>query len=79
MDIQRYTKVFHKLDIRVSRDEDVEEKIARYMGGLRFNIQDELSLATPRSIKECYKLAIEAAEKMKRRQERQVIQEEVHQ
>lgn len=52
MDVQRYTEEFHKLDIRVNLDEDVEEKIARYLGGLKFNIQDELSLATPRSMEE---------------------------
>ena len=40
------------------------------MGGLRFNIQDEHSLATPRSVEECYKLAIKVEEKI-RRQEKQ--------
>ena len=71
MDIQRYTKVCHKLDIRVSYDEDVEEKITRNMGGRRFNIHDELSLATPRSVEECYKSTTKAEEEIKRMQERQ--------
>lgn len=71
MDVQKYTEEFHKLDIRVDHDEEMEEKIARYMGGLRFNIQDELSLATPRSVDECYQLALKAQEKIRRRQEKQ--------
>ena len=40
MDVQGYTKEFHKLDIRVGHDDDVEEKMERYLGVLRFNIQD---------------------------------------
>ena len=68
LDVQGYIEDFYKLDIRVGHDEDVEEKMERYLGGLRFNIQDELSLTTPRSIEEYYKLAIRAEEKLKRRE-----------
>lgn len=71
MDVQKYTEEFHKLDIRAAHDEDVEEKVARYLGGLRYNIQDEMSMATPRTLEECYKLAMKAEDKLKRRQERQ--------
>ena len=46
LDVQGYTEEFHKLDIREGHDEDVEEKMERYLRGLRFNIQDELSLTT---------------------------------
>ncbi len=70
MDVQKYTKEFHKLDIRVDHDEEMEENIARYMGGLRFNIQDELSLPTSRSVDECYQLALRAKEKIRTRQEK---------
>jgi hypothetical protein len=38
MDVSRYTEQFHKLDIRASHDEDVEEKVARYLRGLKYNI-----------------------------------------
>ena len=56
LDVQGYTREFHNLDIRDGHEEDVEEMITRHLGELRFNIQDELSLTTPRSIEECYKL-----------------------
>ncbi|XP_059076384.1 uncharacterized protein LOC131875750 [Cryptomeria japonica] len=69
-DVQAYTEEFHKLDIRAAHDEDDEEKVARYLNGLRYNIQDELSLTTPRIAKECYKLVMKVEEKLQRRQER---------
>lgn len=71
MDVQRYTKEFNKLDIRVAHKEDAEDKVARYIGGLRYTIQDEFSLSTPRNVEEYYKLAMKAEDKIKRRQERQ--------
>lgn len=66
LDVQGCTKEFHKLDIRFGHEEDVEENMERYLGGLRFNIQDELSLATPRSVEECYKLAMRVVEEKMR-------------
>ncbi|XP_059075302.1 uncharacterized protein LOC131875246 [Cryptomeria japonica] len=71
MDVQKYTKEFHKLDIRAAHDKDVEEKVARYLGGFRYNIQNEMTMATPKTLEECYKLAMKAEDKLKRRQERQ--------
>lgn len=40
------------------------------MGGLRLNIQDELVLANPRNVEECYQMAIRVEEKMKRRKDK---------
>lgn len=68
MDVQAYTEEFDKLDIRAAHEEDVEDKVAIYLGGLRYNIQDELSLSTPRIVEECYKFPMKAKEKLKRRQ-----------
>lgn len=38
MDVKTYTEEFYKLSIRSSHNENENEKIARYLGGLRFNI-----------------------------------------
>ena len=62
---QKYIEEFHKLDIRVDHDEEMEENIARYMGGLRFNIQEELSFSTPWLVDECHQLALKTEEKIK--------------
>ena len=52
-------------------EEDEAVKVARYLGGLRFSIQDEFVASNPRSIKECYQLALRIEEKLKRKNERQ--------
>lgn len=54
LDVKEYTDEFYKLRIRVGRDEDEVEKVARYLGGLRFNIQDELVFANPRTVEELF-------------------------
>ena len=50
MDVMTYTEKFHTLSIRGVEDED--EKVARYMSGLRYNIQDEIGLNVPRTLGE---------------------------
>lgn len=60
-----YTDEFHKLSIRAGHTEDEVEKVARYLNGLRYNIQDEISLNTPRTVEECFQMAMTAEEKIK--------------
>ena len=69
MDVMIYTKQFHTLSIRGGVEE--EEKVARYMSGLKFSIQDKIGLSIPRNLGECFQLAIRAEEKLKRKNERQ--------
>lgn len=71
MDVQAYIEEFHKLDIREAHEENDKEKVARYLNGFRYNIQDEINLTTPRTMEECYKLDIKDEEKLQRRKERQ--------
>ena len=70
MDIMSYTEQFHTLSIK-GEVEDEDEKVAKYMSGLKFNIQDEIGLNIPRTLGECFQLAIGAEEKLKRKKERQ--------
>lgn len=53
-----------------SRDEDEIEKVARYLGGLRLKIQDELVVAKPKNVDECFQFPIRVEEKIKIRQEK---------
>ena len=48
--------------------EDTIEKVARYLNGLRFDIQDELSLVSPTSVDEAYQSALKSEERIQRRQ-----------
>ena len=38
-------------------------KVARYLGGLKWNIQEELSLCEPTTIQRCHQLALKVDEK----------------
>jgi hypothetical protein len=48
--------------------ERVEEKVARYMIGLRYEIQDELSMMLVRTIEDSYQFALKVEEKLSRKQ-----------
>ena len=44
MTVMEYTKEFYKVNIRHGHVEDTPQRISRYVNGVRFDIQDELSL-----------------------------------
>ena len=69
MDVMTYTEKLHTLSIR-GGVEDEDEKVARYMSGLRYTIQDEIRLNVPRTLGECFQLAVRTKEKLKRKNER---------
>ena len=54
MTVKEYTKEFYRLDIRSRHVDDDVEKIARYIYGSRFGIQDEISFVKLESVKEAY-------------------------
>jgi hypothetical protein len=46
MIVKEYTEEFYKLNIRVGHQERNDEKVARYMNGLRYDIQYQMSMVT---------------------------------
>jgi hypothetical protein len=54
MSVKEYTKEFYRLNIRVGHIEENPEKVARYINGLRYEIQDEIGILSPRTIEEAY-------------------------
>jgi hypothetical protein len=46
MTMKEYTEEFYRLNIRAGHRESNDEKVARYMNGLRYEIQDEMSMET---------------------------------
>ena len=54
--------------IRVGHAEDDIEKVARYINGLRYDIQDEISLLSLKTIEDAYQAILKAKEKMLRKQ-----------
>jgi hypothetical protein len=54
MTVKEYTEEFYRLNIRVGHWESDDEKVARYLNGLRYDIQDELSMLTIRMVEDAY-------------------------
>ena len=68
MTVKEYTEEFYKLNIRAGHRESDDEQVARYMNGLRYDIQDGLSMLTIRKVEDAYQLALKAKEKLGRKQ-----------
>jgi hypothetical protein len=68
MTVKEYTEEFYRLNIRAGHREGNDEKVARYMNGLRYEIQDELSMETIRTVEDAYQLALKAEKKLSRKQ-----------
>jgi hypothetical protein len=68
MTVKEYTEEFYRLNIRAGHRESDDEKVARYMNGLRYDIQDEMSMATIRTVEDAYQMALKVEEKLSRKQ-----------
>jgi uncharacterized protein YjbK len=68
MIVKEYTEEFYKLNIRAGHRERDDEKVARYMNGLRYEIQDEMSMVTIRTVEDAYQMALKDEEKLSRKQ-----------
>jgi hypothetical protein len=64
MTVKEYTEEFYRLNIRAGHRESNDKKVARYLNGLRYEIQDELNLATIRMVEDAYQLALKVEEKL---------------
>ena len=62
MTVKEYIEEFYRLDIRSRHVDDDVEKIARYINGLRYGIQDEISFVKLESVEEAYQYAFKAKE-----------------
>ena len=71
MTVKEYTEEFYRLNIRAGHRESDDEKVARYLNGLRYDIQDELSMTTIRTVEDAYQMALKAEEKLGRKQGQQ--------
>ena len=50
MTVKEYTEEFYKVCIRAGQTQDTYEKEARYVNGLRMDIQDEISILSPKTV-----------------------------
>ena len=54
MTVKEYTEEFYRLNIRAGHRESDDEKVARYLNGLRYDIQDEMSMVTIQTVEDAY-------------------------
>jgi hypothetical protein len=66
--VKEYTEEFYKLNIRAGQREKDDEKVVRYINGLRYEIQDEINMITVRTVEDAYQIALKAEEKLARKQ-----------
>ena len=62
MSIKDYIEEFYRLDIRYGHVDDEIEKVARYLNGLRYGIQDEISFVKVDSVELAYKYVLQVEE-----------------
>jgi hypothetical protein len=60
MILKEYMEEFYKLKIRTRQREKDEEKIVRYINGLRYEIQDEISMMSVRIVEDAYPISLKA-------------------
>jgi hypothetical protein len=52
--MKEYTEEFYQINIRDGHRESDDEKVTRYMNGLRYDIQDEMRMVTIRNVEDAY-------------------------
>ena len=52
--VKEYTEEFYKVSIRAGEAQDTNEKVARYVNGLRMDIKEEIIILSPKSTEEAY-------------------------
>lgn len=71
VDVSAYTEEFHRLSLRCKNQESESRKVERYINGLKYNLQDEISIMAPETFSKCFQMALRAEEKLKRKSEQQ--------
>ena len=66
--MREYTEEFYKVNLRAGYVEESTKKIARYINGMPMEIQDEISMISPRTMEEAYQCALRVEEKLLRKQ-----------
>jgi hypothetical protein len=67
MTIKEYTKEFYKMNIRTRQREKDEEKVARYINGPRYEIQDVINMLSVKKVEDTYQFSLNAEEKLARK------------
>jgi hypothetical protein len=64
MTVKEYTEEFYRINIIEVHRESDDEKVYRYMNGMRYDIQDDMSMVTIRNVEDAYQIALKDEEKL---------------
>jgi hypothetical protein len=59
MTVKEYTEEFYRLNIRAGHHESDDEKVTKYMYGLRYEIQDEMRMVIIRNVEDDYQFFLQ--------------------
>ena len=72
MSMKTCTERFYKIQIRSGHHESSKKKVARYVDGLKFNVQDELNMLKLSLVEDAQWYALKVGEKLGRKQGKKV-------
>jgi hypothetical protein len=64
MIVKEYTKEFYRMNIRTGQREGDKEKVARYINGLRYEVQDKLIMMSVKTMEDSYQFVLKVEEKL---------------
>jgi hypothetical protein len=67
MRVKEYTEECYRLNIKTGQRERDEEKVVRYINGMRYEIHDEINMMSVRTGEDAYQFALKAEEKLARK------------
>ena len=69
MDVHSYTEELQKICLRSKVVEDESIRLERYLNGLKWSIQENMILVTPKIVHQCYQMVLQVEEKGKRKKD----------
>jgi hypothetical protein len=67
LSVKAYIEEFYRLNIRAGHKENEDEKKSRYINGLRYEIQEEISMMSVSKVEDAYQVALKDEEKLARK------------
>jgi hypothetical protein len=71
LSMKEYIEEFYRLNIRARQKENEDEKTAKYINGMRYEIQEERNMMSVSTVEYAYQVALKAEEKLARNQSQQ--------
>jgi hypothetical protein len=68
LSVKDYTEEFYQLNIRAGQKENEDEKKARYINGLRYEIKEEINMMSITKFEYSYQATLKSEEKLARKQ-----------